>query len=239
MDLRPLIGITCAEDELNNRSCLARPYYNAVVKAGGLPVLLASVPETEELLDVLDGLIFSGGGDVDPHYFGEEPLPGTGEISPLRDAVEIRLAQLSLAEKIPSLGICRGAQVLNIAAGGALHQDISMGFEKHLKHVQQAPRWCATHNIAILEESNFFSLITEKYLRVNSFHHQVISKMGEGLKACAWSSDGVIEVFESTGDNFILGVQFHPETMWHRDRRFLKIFEALILNTRRQRVKKG
>ena len=230
--MRPVIGITCAEDEVNNRAYLARSYYNAVAKAGGLPVLLPSVPETEELLGIMDGLIFSGGGDVDPRYFGEEPVPGTGEISPTRDVVELRLAELAWSRKLPSLGICRGAQVLNIAAGGTIHQDISMGFDKHLKHVQQAPRWYATHNIDILEASRMFGIMGEKTLRVNSFHHQIIARLGDGLLACAWSSDGVIEVFESAGDNFILGVQFHPETMWHRDRRFLKLFEALILASR-------
>ena len=227
--MRPIIGITCAEDEANNRAYLARPYYNAVVKAGGLPVLLPSVPEIEELLGIIDGLIFSGGGDVDPHYFGEETLPGTGEISPIRDAVELKLAKLSLSRKLPSLGICRGAQVLNIAAGGNIYQDISMGYEQYLKHVQQAPRWYATHGIDLWGESKFFRIMGEKTLRVNSFHHQVIASLGDGLLSCAWSPDGVIEVFESSGDNFVLGVQFHPETMWHRDRRFLKIFEALIL----------
>ena len=227
--MRPVIGITCSEDEVNNRAYLARPYYNAVAKAGGLPVLLPSVPETEELLGIMHGLIFSGGGDVDPHYFGEEPLPGTGEISPTRDAVELRLAEMALLRKLPSLGICRGAQVLNIAAGGTIHQDISTGYDQHLKHVQLAPRWYATHNIDILQTSRFFRIISEKTLRVNSFHHQVIARLGDGLLPCAWSSDGVIEAFESAEDNFVLGVQFHPETMWHRDRRFLKLFEALVL----------
>ena len=235
--MRPVIGITCSEDEANNRAYLARPYYYAVVKAGGLPVMLPSVPETEELLEIMDGIIFSGGGDVDPHYFGEEPVQGTGEISPIRDAVEIKLAELALSGKIPSLGICRGAQVLNIAAGGTVHQDIDIGYDKHLKHVQQAPRWYATHNIDIPETSKLFEIMGEKTLRVNSFHHQAINRLGNGLLACAWSSDGVIEAFEATGDNnFILGVQFHPETMWHRDRKFLKLFEALVLASQMKKV---
>ncbi|WP_066638298.1 gamma-glutamyl-gamma-aminobutyrate hydrolase family protein [Desulfolucanica intricata] len=226
--MRPVIGITCAEDEVQGRAFLARPYYEAVVEAGGVPLLIPAVREVEEVLRVLDGLIFSGGGDVDPLFFGEEPLPESGEISPDRDLVELKLAKKAMSMGIPILGICRGAQVLNIAAGGTIYQDISLGYKTPLKHSQQAPRWYPTHTINIDEESILAKLLGEKLLRVNSYHHQCLAKMGSDFKVVARSQDEVIEAFEGTGNNFVLGVQFHPETMWRRDRRFLKLFEVLI-----------
>jgi len=226
-----LIGITCESDHTGSTTWLHDSYYRAVEKVGGTPILLPPLypgPAMERLLPVLDGLLLSGGGDVDPCYFGEEPLPNTGLITPDRDLFEITLTRRALAKGIPIFGICRGMQVLNIAAGGDIYQDLALSGEvSRVKHCQSAPRWHPTHEIIIRSESLTADILESRQIRVNSFHHQILRKLAPGLKATAWARDGVIEAVEGTGQGFVLGVQFHPESMCCRQPVFLNLFEAL------------
>ncbi|MEW6573577.1 MAG: gamma-glutamyl-gamma-aminobutyrate hydrolase family protein [Bacillota bacterium] len=229
--MRPaIIGITAAIDEDDERFCLTRHYVNAVTQAGGLPFILPSlsINLAAAILERVQGLILSGGGDLDPSYFGEEPLPATKKIAPRRDAFEIAVARAALVRKIPVLGICRGLQVLNVAAGGKVFQDISLGVYNPLKHFQDAPRWHATHHIEILPGSKLASIFGTLRLRVNSFHHQAVRRLAPVFKATAWASDGVIEAIEAEVHPFAVGVQFHPEGMWENEPVFLKLFSALI-----------
>ncbi|MBO8128796.1 MAG: gamma-glutamyl-gamma-aminobutyrate hydrolase family protein [Peptococcaceae bacterium] len=226
----PLIGITAAQDDSAGRISLSEGYFRAVAKAGGTPVVLPPLPPAANLAALvknLDGLILSGGGDVDPVYFGEEPLSGTGAINPERDDFEIRLARWALLNDLPVLGICRGMQVINIAAGGDICQDIAQWTGKPLKHSQEAPRWYPTHEISIISGSRLATILQTERLRVNSFHHQVIRRVAPGWRAVAWSKDGVLEAIEGPG-LFTVGVQWHPETMWERYPVFLNLFRALV-----------
>ena len=151
--MKPLIGITCSGEMDGSRLHLNRKYAEAVIEAGGLPLLLPDFEGLEaDFLKRLDGLLLSGGGDVDPVFFSEEPLPATGNINPQRDAFEIELTRQVLAAKLPVLGICRGIQVLNIAAGGTICQDIAMISSTPLKHSQQAPRWHPTHGVELYRD---------------------------------------------------------------------------------------
>lgn len=225
--MKPLIGITCSED--GSRFILNKKYAAAVVESGGTPVLLPALPGLEaDLINSLDGVLLSGGGDVNPFFCGEEPLPGTGSIYPERDAFEIGLARLALVNGLPVLGICRGLQVLNIAAGGGICQDITLVTSAPLKHTQQAPRWYPTHGLEIYPGSLLSSLLGGSATRVNSFHHQAVNRVADGFIVSAHSSDGVIEGIESVGSSYAVGVQFHPEEMWERDRKFLNIFKSLV-----------
>ncbi len=227
----PVIGITCAWDEDGTRFFLSRFYTEAVEAAGGLPVLLPYTRRDAGMNlwpDILDGLILSGGGDVDPVHFGEEPLPNCGEITPQRDAFELVLVRRALSLGLPVLGICRGAQVLNIAAGGDIYQDIVTQVAGCLKHRQQAPRWSATHGIMVEEGTRLARILGTRAMRVNSFHHQAVRQPAPGFIVSARCVDGIIEAIESTGPGFALGVQWHPETMWERDSRFLGLFAALV-----------
>ncbi|MCL6635646.1 MAG: gamma-glutamyl-gamma-aminobutyrate hydrolase family protein [Peptococcaceae bacterium] len=226
--MRPLIGITCSGDMDGSRLCLNRQYAAAVAEAGGLPLLLSEAAGLEaDFIERLDGLLLSGGGDVDPFLFGEEPLPATGEISPRRDTFEIELTRLALAAGLPLLGICRGIQVLNIAAGGTICQDISQIAGSPLKHAQQAPRWYPTHGLELLPGSLLAGMLGGAGIRVNSFHHQAVARVAGGFKVAARAPDGVIEGLEAE-KGFAVGVQFHPEDLWERDRRFLNIFKSLV-----------
>lgn len=230
--MKPLIGVTCSWDDEKGGIYLGGMYIEAIRAAGGIPLPLAYTGDQDSLAGitgVISGLVLSGGVDVDPGYFGEDPAPGCGEICPDRDTFEIDLARAALAGNLPVLGICRGTQVLNIAAGGDIHQDLGgRPGGQAVKHCQEAPRWHPTHRIEILEGTVMASILGAGPLRVNSFHHQAIRKVAPGFVVSARSADGVVEAVEPQAGHFALGVQFHPETMWQRHPVFLRLFTALV-----------
>lgn len=213
------IGVTCVYNENLNIGRLNFDYIRAIEKAGGVPVPVFILKEESilPLLKIIKGLLLTGGGDVDPYYFGEEPFVGQGEISPLRDRIEIKLTKAALKRNIPLLGICRGAQVLNIAAGGSIYQDIHLNrLEKGvpLEHMQKAPRYHPFHDINIVEGTLLSRILKGKgKIRVNSFHHQAIKKVAAGFRVNALASDGIIEGVESGAHFFALGIQWHPEAL--------------------------
>lgn len=223
------IGITCSWQEEKVSHFLSDYYVRAVSEAGGTPILIPTVDprRAQSYYERVDGLLLSGGVDLDPFYFGEEPLAGLGEITPRRDALELSLTRLALEGNKPLLAICRGLQVLNAAAGGTLHQDLK-GVTGFL-HSQNAPRWYPTHQVDIEEKSRLYQIIGEKSLRVNSFHHQGINKLAPSLTAVAWSRDGLVEAAEAAEPSrHIIGVQWHPEGTWDRDRASFLLFKDLV-----------
>lgn len=228
--MRPVIGITAGFQEEEKRYHLSADYTEGIYRAGGLPVILPSLPPEAVPLIVtaIDGLLLSGGGDLDPYHFGEEPSPQTGQISPRRDSFELSIAREALSRRLPILGICRGMQVLNVAGGGTIYQDLSLGIRQPLKHYQEAPRWYTTHQITIREGSKLAAIFRTTTLRVNSFHHQAVKKVAPDFAPTAWAPDGVIEAIEAVTHPFAIGVQFHPEGMWEKDPLFLELFIALI-----------
>lgn len=210
------VGITCGTREKFRYMRLSWDYIKAVERAGGFPVPLMFFERgsARRAIEMIRGLILSGGGDVDPYHFGEEPFQGCGEISPYRDENELELARLALEVEMPVLGICRGAQVLNIALGGDIFQDLSLKEGKLLEHNQKAPAYYPYHRLTITSETQLCKIFSGKTaLRVNSFHHQAIRRLGEGLIISAAATDGVVEAVESIRHPFALGVQWHPEAM--------------------------
>lgn len=220
---------------------LPASYINAIRQAGARPVILPPSHMAREcdralgeladplwVLERVDGILLSGGPDPDPWWFGEEPRPGQGRIDPERDAWEIVLARAALEAGMPVLGICRGVQVMAVAAGGALYQDISEGFPAALKHMQEAPRWFPSHGVEVAQGTKLASVIGAGACRVNSFHHQAIRDPGQGFVVSARAPDGVIEAIESRNQPFALGVQWHPEAMCKRDSRARALFASLV-----------
>lgn len=231
--MKPIIGITARHDLESDTLIVNTGYYRAILKSGGIPFM---IPVTEDetdnkaIISNIDGVILTGGNDVDPKYFNESPIKEMGEISPDRDIQEIYLAKVALSQNIPILGICRGMQVLNIAAQGDIYQDIySQILNINLiKHFQDAPKWYATHEIIIEENTKLFEIINEKNIRVNSFHHQSVKSVCEEFTIVARSEDGIIEAIENKYNDFAIGIQWHPEVMWERDNTQLKIFNNLV-----------
>ncbi len=223
----PLIGITCGWEEEKQWHKLHHEYVCAVKKAGGIPFLLPSIAK-RELITVyyrqMDGFVFSGGSDLDPFYYDEEPHRDLAEIAPRRDFFEIELAKLVLSGDKPAVGICRGLQLFNVAAGGTLHQDLKGVTE--LKHNQEAPRWHPTHQVWIESESEFGQIVGQKSFAVTSFHHQGINKLGKGFRAVARSKDNLIEAIEM--GKRIIAVQWHPECLGMENEVSLAIFKHLV-----------
>ena len=213
-DRQPVIGITGNYDDLTCK--LGQGYYKSVVAAGGVPVIIPPVADTDTIVNTLsriDGLILSGGGDFNPLWTGEEPSPKLGGINKERDLPELLITRLAYNRQIPMLGICRGIQTLAIALGGEVAQDISD--KATVKHSQNADRSEPTHSLRI-ERGSVLDDIYVSYprpLRVNSFHHQAVKAPGDKFRVVAKATDGIIEAIESIEFKSILGVQWHPECL--------------------------
>ena len=227
--VNPIIGIT---GNFGDKGCeLAQGYYQSVLKAGGTPVVIPPHNDKDALLtllDTLDGILFSGGGDINPLLLGEEPLPQLHGVCPQRDEPELFLVKEAFHRQIPMLGICRGIQVMAAALGGSVYQDINLsltlsegegdnspllgrGRGRLLKHSQDMPREYASHSVRIEEGTLLHDIIGNNTLAVNSFHHQAVHEAGPHLKVSAMSPDGIIEAVESNEHKALLGVQWHPE----------------------------
>lgn len=223
--MRVLIGITCGFNENQNMYYLRPGYWESVERAGGTPVILPPVESPgvmENYLEVCDGYILSGGDDIDPAFWGEDPEPGLGEIDPRRDRFEVELVREIIKRDKPALFICRGIQVLNVALGGTLIQDL----RSDMAHRQYAPRYHPFHDILLEKDCILHHLIRQETVKVNSFHHQAIGNLAPGLVVTARSRDGVVEAVEYPARKWILGVQWHPEAM--RDDLSACLFQGLI-----------
>lgn len=223
---KPFIGITAGE--IINKDEPWAPithgqsvtYVQAIVQAGGIPVILPLVDDEQvnrAMYDRCDAILFAGGNDIDPSMFGEELHPTVKDISKLRDAVELRLMRWSVEDDRPILGVCRGMELLNIVRGGDLYQDIPSMLPDATDHNLSSAAKDIEHIAHVLRlepGSRFAGIIGKGTLGTNTHHHQAIREVGEGLRAVAWSEDGVIEAIEAEGKPFVIGVQSHPESMW-------------------------
>ena len=231
--MKPMIGITCGHtSDADGRYYVNEPYVRCIEAAGGMPFLLPALKDDNDikgLLQHVDGVLLPGGADIDPGHFGEEPLQGLGTIEPERDRLELSIARLALEWEIPILGVCRGIQVLNVAAGGSLYQDIPSQINgQHLQHSQKAPRWYATHTLNIEPGSLLEQVLGTVRVKVNSFHHQAVKIPAAGFSITAKSRDGVIEGLESHSHRFACGVQWHPELMVGHYPKQLELFRQLV-----------
>lgn len=228
--MKPLIGIT-SNYYLDENNFAVREYYvYSVYEAGGIPIILPPLENEDSLqgyLQICDGFIFSGGGDPDPYYFKQLPKVGLGEVNPRRDTFEIKLAQAIVSIRLPVLGICRGCQIMNVAAGGTLIQDL----QTDLCHMQKAPRDYPFHDIFIESDSQLARIVQSCHIRVNSFHHQAIDKAGRDVFLSAYAPDGTVEAIEGREGLFYLGVQWHPECM--HDIFSRRLFSDLVEKSKR------
>src|SRR2546427_2746499 len=233
--LVPLIGITTSVtvDKSPERAYVNLAYIRAVQDAGGIPLLLPphlTAPVQTALWERLDGLVLTGGGDIDPARFGQSRHPKTDDVAPARDELELGLTRRALDEDVPLFAICRGIQVLNVALGGTLVQDLPSERPSSIAHSQREPRHESTHAVKVMGEGTRLGRVLGSLeVSVNSMHHQAIDRLGFGLREVAWSPDGVIEGVELPGDDhFILGVQWPPEELVGHDPAAPNLFPALV-----------
>lgn len=236
---KPLIGITGSCLYETSQSLFAgyermytnADYVNAVTAAGGVPLMLPIIDDEaaiERQIENLLGIIIMGGHDVEPHFYNEEPLPCLGELLPKRDVYELKLIKAARALKKPILGICRGMQLLNVAFGGSLYQDLSLIKRNiQIKHDQDTRPQERTHSIKI-EDNSVMQKVFGKEDMVNSYHHQAVKTLAKDFKITAYAPDGIVEAIEYTGDCFIMGVQFHPEMTAAVHKPSLDLFKEFI-----------
>lgn len=229
----PVIGVTPHYETDNNKICIASMYMEAILHAGGVPLLLPLKADKEALaaaVKVCDGFLFTGGPDIDPFRFGEETIPECEVVNPERDEMEEILFQLIMEENKPVLGICRGIQVLNVFLGGTLYQDIPAQFQGKLNlcHSQKSGRTVLSHSVVIQKGSLLHDILKTDTLMVNSFHHQGIKELAPSLKAAAESKDGLVEALYLEEHPFFLAVQWHPEHLFRTNEGAEKLFEAFV-----------
>lgn len=235
--MRPLILVSADCDiESGDLFQLKADYMRAVYTAGGLPLAAAlpmecaSVPQiAAEMCLLARGLVLTGGADVSPDMFGADPHPRLGSISPARDEFELALARAALQADLPVLGICRGMQVLNVAAGGGLIQDIESCVPGAHAHRVSAPRWHPTHAVSVAPQSILRKVSGRDTMMVNSFHHQAVHPTAPGFEVTARAGDGIVEAIEKVGSRFTVGVQWHPEALAGRHPEALGLFKEFII----------
>ena len=236
--MRPIVGITTYltsatfENWTEDSALVPADYVRAIERAGGRPMLVPpSEDGIEETLDVLDGVIFSGGSDLDPATYGQDPHPATKGVVADRDRAELALLEAALARDMPVLAVCRGSQVLNVALGGDLVQHLPdvVGHDDH-KHT---PGEYADHGVELEPKSRLAALLGD-HAPVKSHHHQGFGRLGSGLREAARADDGTVEALEDPARRFALGVLWHPEA--GED---MRLFEALVEEARRYREERG
>ena len=231
--MKPLVGLTSGEEVVKGTTLnkINYTYVRALEASGAIPVIIPNLKNIEDSRDIinrLDGIVFTGGADISPLLFDEEPHPTTMDISHNRDKMEIELLKYAYEKKLPILGICRGLQIINAYLGGSLYQDIPSQVENANGHISTLDLTQGYHTVNLVEGTRTYDIFKENKIAVNSQHHQSIKKIGRNLKVNCKSPDGVIEGVETTEeDRFLLALQFHPEVMVG-DGKFLKIFSYFV-----------
>jgi putative glutamine amidotransferase len=225
----PRIGLTAAYKHETTLYTCRKNYVKAVREAGGMVYLLPPAAEkglAEAYAAGLDGLLLTGGGDVHPRFFGGYSIWELEEVSLMRDTFEIELVKAMVASAKPILGICRGIQVINVALGGTLYQDLRRELPGSLQHRQDSSRSEAAHKVKLKEGSLLFRLLGASEIWVNSLHHQAVKDLAPGLRQSAFAEDGVIEALEGLS-GFLLGVQWHPEDLVNEEHAKV-LFQGLV-----------
>jgi putative glutamine amidotransferase len=243
----PLIGITCSRVTGGAWGVYSlghfmdytfSDYSQAILDAGGAPVIIPAAQDRrslEAILGSVQGLILSGGPDVHPGRYGEEPLAGLGEVDEALDRMELMAAGLAIEKNLPLLGICRGIQVLNVALGGTLYQDIPSQVPESICHTPKTDKAVNTHTVRIEAGGRLHKIVGKREIWVNGKHHQALKDPAPGLLVTARAKDGIVEAVEIPGKRFAVGVQWHPEGTWREDLYSRKIFSALVQAAKVQR----
>lgn len=237
--MKPLIGITTGE-VINKDEPWASTIYGqkysyseAIVAAGGIPILIPIMPEAQlkSLYGRLDGIVFAGGNDLNPSLYGEEKDPLTVDVSDVRDKQETILMTWTLADNKPMFAICRGFQLFNVVLGGSLYQDIAKSLPESSNHELSSHQQDYTfiaHRLKLAPTSKFALISHSLQMDANTHHHQGIKQIAPELRAVAWAEDGIVEALEHPTKSFAIGVQCHPESLYKSDDRWATVFKAFV-----------
>lgn len=236
--MKPKIGIVCGVKESDNFSYdLSQANVKAISEAGGVPLLIPyDLSNLDDYLSVVDGIYFTGGGDISPFYLNVDPNKNIGSFYPERDLFEFEIYKKAFNMHIPILGICRGCQVINVVAGGSLYQDINTEIENHICHKKpcDTPFSAYIHSVSINENTTLYDIYKTNRIHANSSHHQSIKDLAPNFITSAIANDGIVEAIEYTGDNFILGIQWHPEALFSIHNEALLIYKRFIEECRKK-----
>jgi len=233
MQKRPRIGIPMRIEHTTDRFYLARHYSEAIEAAGGAPLHISLIPNSDyvdSIVEGLDGILLPGSdSDVDPLRYGQQPHPELGTVQTIKDETDLLVIEAAEHRRIPLFAICFGMQILNVSRGGSLIQDIRSQVPEAIKHEQGPPRDRPSHRIKLLENTRLSQIAGNLDAVVNSHHHQAIEAIGADLIATAWTTDGVIEAIEDPRpDRFVLAVQWHPELGWQKDGLSQRLFQTFV-----------
>ena len=240
----PIIGLTALRSPYTDsfHHVLTGNYLRAITAAGGFPIVLPALPDQcDEALDLVSGLLLIGGGDIEARHLGAQNHPRAKYFNPARDEFELAIIPKAFARRMPLLGVCRGEQLLNVALGGTLYQDIGDEQGSPFEHLQEDKPDQAVHAVSVAPESCLAAILGTTQVSVNSTHHQAVRDVAPGLKAVAWARDGVIEAVESGdgGNGFILAVQWHPERLVDHQPEQRHLFEKFVNAARHYGEKSG
>ncbi len=232
----PMIGVSGSIEKDESKQIIVRDYFTAILASGGVPVLLSMDMQSDQIqtcMQHLDGVLLAGGNDVAPVRYNEMPKHQLGPVDPLRDEFEVRLIEACYRLKMPLLGICRGVQMMNIAMGGTLYQDLPTDYKRDggkagMQHNQTCQARYASHTVYIDRDSMLYQILGETTVDVNSFHHQAVQRVPSLLRICAAAPDGIVEAIENAAHPFFLGVQWHPERMYRDDAHSYALFDAFV-----------
>ena len=229
--MKPKIGLVPLVDEKKDSLWMLPGYMDGITEAGGIPIMFPLTQDEEaisSLLDLVQGVLLTGGHDVSPSLYGEEPIPQCGDASSERDIMETILFRKALERNMPVLGICRGIQFLNVYQGGSLYQDLPTQHPGRTEHHQMPPYDIPVHGVDIIEGTGLSGLLGRSSIMVNSYHHQAVKTLGKDLTVMAVSEDGLTEAVQMNGKDFVWAVQWHPEFSYKSDDNSMKIFEEFV-----------
>lgn len=235
---KPVIGLSGSHifDDHGTFAMYPRAYVNhdyvqSILSAGGIPIILPFNENKDcihDMIDCVDGLLLSGGHDVYPLYYGEEPLQGIGDVWPARDQFDFSLLDNAMKKKLPIMAVCRGHQVVNVFHGGTLYQDLKYDSKCIIKHSQGQTPSLPTHTVTIEADSRFAQIIEKSQMVTNSHHHQTVHRVGKGLRVTATAQDGTVEAMEGTDYPYLVTYQFHPEMMASTSPDAMKLFVDFV-----------
>ena len=228
--MKPIIGMLAQIDD-ERTSKIVNAYTNAIESSGGIPILLPYVKNEETIesfVNMCDGFLFSGGVDIAPARYGEETKPTCGQIQLYRDELEFKIFDKAIAAKKPILAICRGAQLVNVALGGTLYQDIPSEIDTYIRHEQSEGKCESSHTVKLIDDTPLAELVGTTTMHANSFHHQAIKSLGKGLKVMAVADDDIIEAIYLNKEQYLRAYQWHPERLYDEIEQNRLIFDDFI-----------